>query len=86
MLEGITRKLILDELLPQLNIPLRLEVVCVADIPGLDEAALSGSSRAFLPVVKIGDQVVGDGHPGPISQRILTAYNELVRRSVKTAV
>ena len=86
MLEGITRKLILDELLPQLNIPLRLEVVCVADIPDLDEAALSGSSRAFLPVVKIGDQVVGNGQPGPISQRILAAYNKLVRRSVKTAV
>jgi branched-subunit amino acid aminotransferase/4-amino-4-deoxychorismate lyase len=86
MLEGITRKLILDELLPQLNIPLHFEPVCVSDIPNLDEAALSGSSRAFLPVVKIGDQVVGNGRPGPISQRIFTAYNELVQRSVKTAV
>jgi branched-subunit amino acid aminotransferase/4-amino-4-deoxychorismate lyase len=86
MLEGITRKLILDKLLPQLDIPLRLELVCVTDIPDLDEAALSGSSRAFLPVVKIGAQVVGNGRPGPISQRILMAYNELVQRSVKTAV
>ena len=85
VLEGITRKLILNELLPQLNIPLRLEVVCVTDIPDLDEAALSGSSRAFLPVVKIGAQVVGDGRPGPVSQRILAAYNALVRRSVKPA-
>jgi branched-subunit amino acid aminotransferase/4-amino-4-deoxychorismate lyase len=51
MLEGITRKLILEEILPQLNIPVRLEAICVADIPHLDEAALSGSSRAFLPVV-----------------------------------
>jgi branched-subunit amino acid aminotransferase/4-amino-4-deoxychorismate lyase len=86
MLEGISRKLILEEILPQLNIPLCLEAVCVADTPTLDEAALSGSSRAFLPVVKIGDQVVGNGRPGPISQRILAAYNELVQRSVKTAV
>jgi branched-subunit amino acid aminotransferase/4-amino-4-deoxychorismate lyase len=86
VLEGITRKLILDELLPQLNIPLCLEAVCVADIPDLDEAALSGSSRAFLPVVKIGEQVVDNGRPGPISQRILAAYNDLVRRLVKTAV
>jgi branched-subunit amino acid aminotransferase/4-amino-4-deoxychorismate lyase len=86
MLEGITRKLILEEILPQLNVPVRLEAVCVADILHLDEAALSGSSRAFLPVVKMGNQVVGNGRPGPISQRILHAYNEFVQRSVKTAV
>ncbi|MCB8945790.1 MAG: aminotransferase class IV [Ardenticatenaceae bacterium] len=85
VLEGITRKLILD-LLPQLGIPVRLEAVQVDEVSLLDEAALSGSSRAFLPVVAIAGQVVGNGRPGPISQRILAAYCELVEQMVKTAI
>ena len=60
VLAGITRKIILD-LAEQLNIPLSLEAVSMADIGQLSEAALSGSSRALLPVVQIGDQVVGNG-------------------------
>ncbi len=85
VLEGITRE-ILMQLIPGLGIPLRLEAVAVADIPALDEAALSGSSRAFLPVVSIAGQTVGDGRPGPLSRRILAAYNAFVAENVATAV
>lgn len=85
VLAGITRKIILD-LADQLHIPLSLEPIRVADIPQLTEAALSGSSRALLPVVQIGEQVVGNGRPGPICQQILAAYNDFVARVVETAV
>ena len=85
VLAGITRKIILD-LAAELGIPVSLEPVTVAQIPQLSEAALSGSSRALLPVVQIGDVVVGNGRPGPISQQILAAYNAFVAREVKTAI
>lgn len=85
VLAGITRKIILD-LAEKLNIPISLEAVHVAQIPQLSEAALSGSSRALLPVVQIGDQVVGNGRPGPICQQILAAYNDFVAHEVKTAI
>lgn len=85
VLAGITRKIILD-LAEQLDIPTSLEPITVAQIPQLTEAALSGSSRALLPVVQIGEQVVGNGRPGPICRQILAAYNEFVAREVKTAV
>ena len=85
VLEGITRKMIL-RLLAELNIPVQLKAVHVDEVSLLDEAALSGSSRAFLPVVQIEGQMVGNGRPGPISQRILAAYNELVQRLATTAV
>jgi len=39
-----------------------------------------------LPVVQIGEQVVGNGRPGPICQQILEAYTSFVAREVKTAV
>jgi branched-chain amino acid aminotransferase len=85
VLEGITRQIILD-LITQLEIPLRLEPVTLADLPHLDEAAMSSSSRALLPVVEIAGQMIGNGRSGPITQRILAAYNEYVEKMVETAV
>ncbi|MEJ2747552.1 MAG: aminotransferase class IV [Anaerolineae bacterium] len=85
VLEGITRQIIL-QLIPQLGIPLRLEPVTMADLPDLDEAAMSSSSRALLPVVEIAGQQIGNGRPGSITQRVLVAYNEYVGRMVRTAV
>ncbi len=85
ILAGITRRIILN-LLPDLNIPLRLEPIHIDDIGQLDEAAMSSSSRALLPVVEIEGQTIGNGRPGPISRRILTAYNDYVAGVVATAV
>lgn len=85
VLEGITRKIIL-QLAPELGIPVRLEAIPLADVAMLDEAALSGSSRAFLPVVKIGAQVVGNGRPGPISRQILRAYNDFLAANIQPAI
>ncbi len=85
VLEGITREILL-KLIPDLGLELRLAAVGADEIGALDEAALSGSSRAFLPVVEIAGQPVGDGRPGPISRRILAAYNDFVAANVKTAV
>lgn len=85
VLEGIARKVILS-LLPDLDIPLRLQAVHLSDIPRLDEAGMSSSSRALIPIVQIGDQEVANGRPGPLCKRILDAYNAFVAASVETAV
>lgn len=85
VLEGITREILL-RLIPELGIDVRLEAVGADEIATLDEAALSGSSRAFLPVVSIAGQPVGDGRPGPLSRRILAAYNAFVSANVQPAV
>ncbi len=85
VLAGITRRIVL-ELAAELGIPVDLTAVHLDEIPHLQEAAVSGSSRAIVPVVQISGQVVGDGRPGPICQRLLTAYNSFVSRDIKTAV
>jgi branched-subunit amino acid aminotransferase/4-amino-4-deoxychorismate lyase len=58
----------------------------VGEIPDLDEAAISSSSRGLVPVVKIEDQVVGDGRPGPITGQILDAYRVFLSKEIRTAV
>ena len=85
VLEGITRRIIL-ELLPALNIPLVLEAVKLTDLPALDEAAMSSSSRGLLPIMKINDQRIGNGRSGPITRALMQAYNEFVEGIVKPAV
>lgn len=85
VLEGISRRIILD-LLPGLGIPLRLQAVHRDEIGELDEAALSSSSRALVPVVEIEGQVVADGRPGPVTQRILAAYHAFVAAHIKPAI
>lgn len=85
VLEGITRKIILDQA-AQLGIPVRLQPIHLPELPYLQEAAISGSSRGLLPVVQIGAQRIGNGRPGPICHRLLTAYNSFVVQAVQTAV
>lgn len=85
VLEGVTRRIVLD-LLAQLGIPLHLEPVQRGEIGALDEAFLTGSSRAVLPVTQIDGQRVGDGRPGPIARRLLLAYNTFVAQTIRPAM
>jgi len=85
VLEGITRKIVLS-LLADAAIPLNLKPVHMDEVGQLDEAAISGSSRALLPVVEIEGQPIGDGRPGPLVQRLMTLYSRFVAEHIKTAV
>ena len=85
VLEGITRKIVL-RLAPQLGIPVRLEAVALADVPHLDESFMSGSSRGLIPIVAIGGQTVGDGRPGPVTRRLMAAYDGYVTQAIRSAI
>ncbi len=85
VLEGITRRIILEQGVA-LGIPVSYEPVAISEIGLLDEAALSGSSRALLPVVQVGDQVIGNGRPGPVSLSLLQAYQRYLRDNIRPAV
>ena len=85
VLEGVTRKILL-ELIKNIGLPLRLEAVHVDELPYLDEAAISGSSRALLPVVKIEGVTIGNGRPGPVFQQLLNAYNIYLDGAIDYAV
>jgi branched-subunit amino acid aminotransferase/4-amino-4-deoxychorismate lyase len=85
VLEGVTRRIVLD-LVAAAEIPLQWQAVPVGDVPLLAEAMISSSSRGIVPAVRIGDQVIGDGRPGPITQQLIAAYNAYVAAHLKTAL
>lgn len=85
MLEGITRKIVL-RLAPQLKIPVHMEAVALADVPHLDEAFMSSSSRGLVPIVAIDGQTVGNGRPGRVTRRLMAAYGDYVAQAIRPAV
>jgi branched-subunit amino acid aminotransferase/4-amino-4-deoxychorismate lyase len=85
VLEGITRKVILD-LAATAAIPVSLQPVSLDDVLALDEAFLSSSSRGLIPIVAIAGQTVGNGRPGPLTRRLMAAYVGFVRRHIRPAI
>jgi branched-chain amino acid aminotransferase len=85
VLEGVARKVVLL-VAGELGIRVNFEAVSLGDIGRLDEAALSSSSRALVPVISIAGQQVGDGQPGPLTARLLDAYRAYEASHVTTAI
>ena len=76
VLAGVTRGIVL-QLAPAI-LPLRLSPVRLDDLPQVEEAFLSSSSRGLLPIVQIDDQVIADGEPGPVCDAIRQAFDRYV--------
>jgi branched-chain amino acid aminotransferase len=50
----------------------------MTSVYGADEVFLTGTGAEVIPVVKVDDRLVGDGRPGPVTQRLITAFREMV--------
>ena len=85
VLEGVTRRIVLD-LVQAAALPVTMQAIHIDDVPTLDEALISSSSRGILPVVRIGDQIIGHGQPGPITQQLIAAYTAYVAAHLQTAI
>ncbi|MBN1554541.1 MAG: aminotransferase class IV family protein [Phycisphaerae bacterium] len=80
VLPGVVRDAVL-ELCPTLEIPARDDkALTVDDMLSADEIFLTSSCMGVRPVVRIEKHVVGDETPGPITKKILAAYNELLEK------
>ncbi|MBZ0300106.1 MAG: aminotransferase class IV [Anaerolineae bacterium] len=57
---------------------LRRDAIRMSDLPDLNEAFLTSSSRGVIPIIEIDEQSIGDGAPGPRTMAIRRAYNKWV--------
>lgn len=79
ILEGITRNAIL-ELAKSLNITAFEQSMTRHDLYVADECFLTGSAAEVIPVVDIDGRTIRDGNVGPITERLIVAFKELVRK------
>jgi D-alanine transaminase len=69
ILPGITRAVVL-ELARSVGIPVREEPITATELPRVDELFIAGTTADVMPIVRVDDQLIGAGTPGPISQRL----------------
>jgi len=76
VLAGIARSILLQ--VAQDLITVQMTPVNLRDVPNLEEAFLTSSSRGVVPVVQIDRQAVGDGQPGPWTRLLSERYEAWV--------
>ena len=74
ILPGVTRKVML-EAAAEAQIKVQERKFTVAEAQAAKEAFLSSATGAAVPVVTIDGKSVGDGQPGPLTQRIRSLYS-----------
>jgi D-alanine transaminase len=73
ILNGVTRQRVLD-LLARHGLTLSERRFSLAEAKAAPEAFLTSASNFIIPVVRIDGAAVGDGRPGPVTQRLAAAY------------
>src|SRR5262245_32329715 len=80
ILESITRTTLVETICPEmLGIEVVEREVARTELYVAEEAFFCGSGYEITPIVSIDRFPVGDGHVGPITQKLLTAYMNAVR-------
>lgn len=78
ILIGITRQVVM-RLCAKLQIPLQEERITPEQVYAADECFLTGTAAEVIAVTKVDDRPIGNGRPGPVTQRLLEAFHELIR-------
>jgi branched-chain amino acid aminotransferase len=79
LLPGITREFIF-ELGAEERIAVREATLRLEDLLGADEAFITSTTRNITPVVRVGDQTIGIGKPGPVTARLVAAFRSKAQR------
>lgn len=77
ILEGITRRVVMH-LTRQLGIPLTEKDITPEDLYVADECFLTGTAAEVISVTKIDGRIIGDGHPGQVTRRLLDAFRQYI--------
>lgn len=75
-LRGIARRIVMGVV--EDIVPIEMQAVKLGDVPQLQEAFMTSSSRGVLPVVQIDDTLIRGGIPGPVTREIQSRYDRWV--------
>ncbi len=81
ILEGVTRRVVLT--LAQTMAPINYTAIRLNDLPHIDEAFITSSSREVMPVVQLNEQIIGAGQPGPITTKLMARYRLYLMQAAK---
>ena len=76
ILEGVTRNTVID-LARELGITVEEKVFTRHDLYTAEECFLTGTAAEVIPVVKIDQRIVGNGHPGTVTQKLIEEFHHV---------
>ncbi len=77
-LRGITREAVF-EIAAEFGIKVSEPELTRYDIYTADECFLTGTAAEIIAVVKLDQRLIGDGRPGPVTQRFIDRFRELTQ-------
>lgn len=81
VLIGVTRELVLE--VARAVLPVSTTAVRCDELSTVRECFITSVSREILPVVKIDQLTIGDGHPGPVTRELMRRFRELVQQEAE---
>ena len=79
-LKGITRATAI-ELLKEMDITVSVENLGLFDLYTADEIFVTGTAAEAAPLVKVDGRDIGDGKPGPITKKMVAAFEHITTSS-----
>jgi branched-chain amino acid aminotransferase len=77
-LRGITRQVVF-EIAAELGLPMREAQLTRYDVYTADECFLTGTAAEVIAAIRLDTRAIGDGKPGPITQRVIARFRELTQ-------
>ncbi len=77
ILNGITRQIIVEEA-KKLGLHMAERSISLTDMYSADEVFLTGTSTEVMPIIRIDDQIIGDGAVGTYTKRLFDHYRGLL--------
>lgn len=77
ILKGITRDVVID-LLKGLKIQVQERDVSLSELFTADEVFGTGTASEISPIIEINGRKIGDGKPGPITNKVEEKFRELI--------
>lgn len=74
VLSGITRGLVI-RLANVAGYEVREGTITEEELGNCDEAFITASNKKVLPIVQVDGHVIGDGVPGPVTRKLIAAYD-----------
>lgn len=79
LLGGLTRELVF-EIGRDLDVTVEERVFHDAELLGADEAFLTSTTREIVPIVRVDEQTIGAGVPGPVTRALLEGFRVRARK------
>ena len=83
VLPGITRLNVLRAIEDEL--PVDRRDVGIGELPALREAFITSTTKGAMPIRQIGETIIGDGQPGPVTQRVRELFAAHVEEHLQSA-